>query len=320
MQHQDLENKIDRSFEDPRLEHEVKLDLIRSLDNLTAINTSADELSHVYDNLMYYIDTAQRTDRRHRRIKLFSMIASRAAIFVLGIISALVIWRLWASPVDQESPLTVIAPSNAVSQAILPDGSKIFLNANSKLTYVKNSASHEREAVLEGEAWFEVTKNSEMPFTVKTSAYKIRVHGTAFNVRSFDPKHPSVTTLQHGSIEILPLDDRKNSVRPLFLTPGQEYIFDPATDQVHISKVDGDLASLWKENEIKFENKNFRDLLKILEGRYQVQFDVKDPELFDYHYDGTIRNETLTAVLDILRLTLPFQYRVKANGIIEIKK
>lgn len=320
MHPKDLENKIEHSFFDPRLEYEVKQDLFHSLDSLADTDHSFDGMSHIYDTVMARITVATRADRRTKRIRLLRTIASRAAVFILGLISAALLWYLWLKPVDQTSQLTVIAAPNAVTETILPDGTRIFLNAKSKISYLLNRLHNEREVTLEGEAWFDVAKNQDIPFTVKTSVYKVRVHGTAFNIRSFDDKSPTVTTLQHGSIEILPLDDSPHAIRPVLLIPGQQYYFDPLTKEVHISKVNSQLASIWKESEIRFENKKFKDLLKILEGRYHVRFEVKDPTLFDYHYDGTIRNESLTSVLDILRLTLPFHYHITDDGTVIIKK
>ncbi|WP_164110728.1 MULTISPECIES: FecR family protein [Sphingobacterium] len=320
MHNEEFQKKIDRSFFEPQLESEAKKELYDLLDSGAENYESDHDLNHVYRRVQVRIEQEVLKNKRIARTKLFRAITSRAAIFVLGLLSSMLIWYNYPNSAEQETPITIIAPTNAITQAILPDGSKIMLNANSKISYHKDNRDHQRIVSLEGEAWFDVIKDAKTPFIVSTNSYKVLVHGTAFNVRSFPDNSPVVTTLEHGSIEILPLVENNKSPKAVILKPGQQYYFDPKNNESHLSKVDSRFASLWKESEIKFENKNFKDLLKILEGRYHVHFIVKDPELFDYHYDGTIRNETLASVLDILRLTLPFQYRMGENNTVEIKK
>lgn len=320
MHNEEFQNKIDRSFFEPQLESETKKELYNLLDSGTESYESDHDLNHVYLRVQEKIGQEVLRNKRIARTKLFRAVTSRAAIFVLGLLSSMLIWYIYPNSAEQESPITIIAPTNAITQTILPDGSKIMLNANSKISYHKDKRAHQRIVSLEGEAWFDVTKDLKNPFIVSTSSYKVLVHGTIFNIRSFQDNSPVVTTLEHGSIEILPLKGKNKEIIAVKLIPGQQYYFNPKNNESLVSKVDTRFASLWKEDEIKFENKNFKDLLKILEGRYNVRFIVKDSELFDYHYDGIIRNETLASVLDILKLTLPFQYRMRENNIVEIKK
>lgn len=315
MHSEDSQDKITRSFFEPELEFEVKRDLYQTLDHQSETAGTDLKLDPLYDRICEKIAAEAKQKKKQKNIRLIRYISTRAAIFLFGIFFYALILHPYFGP-EKENEFTLIAPKNAIAEAILPDGSKIFLNANSKLRY---RGDNQREVFLLGEAWFDVKKDAHRAFVVNTPGYKVLVHGTRFNVRAFLDNQQLVTTLQHGSVEILPLNGKQN-LRPVKLNPGQQFIFDPATDKGYVSEVRAGFASLWKESEIRFENKSFRELLSMLEGRYNVRFVVKDQELFNYHYDGTIRDENLYTVLDILKQTLPFQYNVKDNGIIQIEK
>ncbi len=318
MQREDSQDKISRSFYEPELEFEVKKDLYQFLELQPGPQEGDPDFGPLYDRICHKIAEEAKQKRRKKAIKLIRYVLTRAAIFLLGILSYALIVHPYFYP-KTATELTLIAPEHAVSQAILPDGSKVFLNANSSVRYLKDENTELREVFLTGEAWFDIEKDQDHPFVVNTSGYKIRVHGTRFNVSAFPDHQEITTTLQHGSIEILPRNEKQN-LTPVMLKPGQQFVFYPATGKGIVSTVQPGFASLWKEKEIRFENKRFKDLLQMLEGKYNVRFIVKDQELFNYHFDGTIRDENLTTVLDILNQTLPFHYHVLADGSIQIER
>ncbi|WP_316820852.1 FecR family protein [Pedobacter gandavensis] len=318
MHREDPQDKISRSFIEPELEFEVKRDLYQFLELQTESQEADPDFDPLYDKICHKIAEEAKQKQRKKVIKLMRYVLTRAAIFLLGILSYALVVHPYFYP-KAVTELTLIAPEHAVTEAILPDGSKVFLNAKSSVRYHQDEKTELREVFLTGEAWFDVKKDKEHPFVVKTSGYSIKVHGTRFNVRAFPGDQELITTLQHGSVEILPRDEQQKLV-PVMLKPGQQFVFYPATGKGIVTRVQAGIASLWKEKEIRFENKNFKDLLDMLEGRYNVRFVVKDQELFNYHYDGTIRDENLSTVLDILNQTLPFHYQRLADGSIQIEK
>ncbi|MEQ7802014.1 FecR domain-containing protein [Pedobacter sp. ASV1-7] len=318
MHREDPQDKISRSFYEPELEFEVKKDLYQFLERQPESHEGDPDFDPLYDRLCHKIAEEVKQKQRKKVIKLIRYVLTRAAIFLLGILSYALVLHPYFYP-KAATELTLIAPGNALSEAILPDGTKVFLNAKSSIRYYQDEKTKLREVFLTGEAWFDVHKDKVHPFVVNTSGYKIRVHGTRFNVRAFPGDQEITTTLQHGSVEILPRDE-KQELSSVILKPGQKFVFSPVTGKGVVSTVQAGFASLWKEKEIRFENKSFKDLLEMLEGRYNVRFVVMNKELFNYHYDGTIRDENLTTVLDILNQTLPFSYHMQADGSIQIKK
>lgn len=318
MHTEDHQKKIVRSFYQPELEFEVKGDLYRVLDSETAFEQEGVNLDPLYDRICNTIADNERGIKRKRILRWAKYVVSSAAVFVFGILFYIFFIQSYFDH-NEKATFTFIAPAESKAESILPDGTRIFLNSNSRLRYQLNTNDGRREVFLNGEAWFDVRKNSKVPFVVHTSGYRVLVHGTKFNVCAYRNKQEVVTTLQEGVIEILPVKGQKN-ISSVKLKPGQQFTFHKTTGFVDLRNVESGFSSLWKETEVRFENKNFKDLLKMLEGRYSVHFEVDDPDLFNYHYDGTIREEALDKVLDILKETLPFKYTVKDNGNIQIEK
>jgi len=177
--------------------------------------------------------------------------------------------------------------------------------------------SGERELYLNGEAWFQVERAADKPFIVHTDCYDVVVKGTEFNVRAYDEDPGVITTLEKGSVEIKSgaLKMEKESR----LNPGEQLIYDKSDKSFEIKKVETKWYTSWKENKLIFINMNFRELVTLLERKYGVDIEVTDQRLMKYHYDGTIKNESVIEVLDILKLTLPIDYKINGQ-VVEIKR
>src|SRR5690606_31473188 len=152
-------------------------------------------------------------------------------------------------------------------------------------------------------------------FIVETPHYNILVKGTKFNVKAYSTDDDIVTTLEEGRIEIHPGNDQKNDVQ--VLEPGQQLIFNKETDNfITKSAVNTKIYSAWKENRLIFINMNLKELIKLLERKYGVNIIVRDKDILDYHYDGTIKNETIIEVLNLLKETLPITYIIEGQNLI----
>ncbi|MCO4293542.1 DUF4974 domain-containing protein [Solitalea sp. MAHUQ-68] len=310
--------KIIQSFYNPEMEFEIKNDLYKQLEQTESSTEEQIVTAPLFEKICETIAENEKQQKRKKMIRLMTFVGSRAAIFILGMLISVVALQPYFSKKTNESEIRIIADNKSISQTILPDGSTVFLNANSELTYKLNS-SDKREVFLKGEGWFKVTKMPEKPFIVHAGQYKVAVHGTVFNVKAYPQNKEVITTLQEGSIEILPESDI-SAIKPTLMIPGQQFTFNKEKKQSSLTTVQADLASVWKEAEVRFENKNFRDLLKILESKYNVQFEVNDPSLFKYHYDGSIRNENIIQVLNLIKETLPIKYQLVSGNVIMIEK
>lgn len=267
--------------------------------------------------------------------------AAASIIFIIAI-GFLMERKSGINPSTQKNLQQVYVKPGSKSKIILPDGTVVRLNGSSTLSYHKDFNKSVREVNLEGEAFFDVTKDAAHPFIVHTSGIDIKVLGTLFNVKSYDLDHTIETTLLRGSIEIYDKDDP--SAPKVILKPNEKLVFkkDKAGElpiQKHETKnlksvnIDPDISistlsankpdSLkeeisWLYNRLVINGDDFDKLAKKLERWYGVKIDILSPDLVKYHFNGIFENETIDQALSALQLTVKFKYEIK-NDIIEIK-
>jgi transmembrane sensor len=189
---------------------------------------------------------------------------------------------------------TIATPRGGQYQVILPDGTKVWLNAASSLKFPTAFAGNQRSVELTGEAYFEVTKNTAKPFMVKVDHMQVKVLGTHFNIMAYSDEAAIKTTLLEGAIQL------NNGSKRNFLKPGQQGIV--KDDNVQIIDADTDQAIAWKNGFFEFRRASIRDIMKQLSRWYdtEVTYEGKIP---DDEFVGKIeRNVKLSQVLHILEL------------------
>jgi len=229
------------------------------------------------------------------------------------------------------------------TQIQLPDGSTVWLNASSNLTYDKNFGKNLREINLTGEAFFDVMKDSSRPFIIHTKVIDIKVLGTAFNVRSYPNDANTETSLIRGKVEVT-VKNRSNE--KVYLEPNEKLVVannvvadkpvnkmtpknesdsyriqeKPLYSIQHLTYYPVDSAIIetsWVDNRLLFQsNETFREVALKMERWYGVQISFNDEKVAGYHPFGSFRNETITQALDALRLGLKFNYKIEGNKII----
>jgi len=277
-------------------------------------------------------DTPSRFQKR-------KMIGFLSAGFILLFLGYYFLNLRNTSPVTAQKPVwEVITRNGSKSNIQLPDGSSVWLNAGSRLTYDSLYGTTLREVTLSGEAYFDVVKNPKKPFIIHTGKINIRVLGTIFNVRSYPEDKTIETSLIKGSIEVsFPAQPSKK----IILKPNQKLIIDktvsnagaganlPLTDPdpfmsiQHLNRIGSDSSITetgWMENRLYFNDMSFHELLKIMERKYGVSFQIADAALDTIHFTGSFQNETVSQALDALRLTAKqsttdFNYEIKGNQV-----
>lgn len=236
-----------------------------------------------------------------------------AAILVTG----LLIGGLVVSNALKQEPLyvTSIAPKGSVSQMILADSTLVYLNAGSELLYSPKSKDKKREVFLKGEAWFDVTKQKNRPFVVHTDFYDVNVTGTRFNVKAYDTENEITTTLEEGQVRITS-SNNYNLAQTIILKPGEQVALNRESNKIVVKQVDTKLFTSWKDNKLTFLNMDFKELIVLLERKYGVDIKVNNPDVLNYHYSGTIKNESILEILEIIKHTLPIQYKIEGQQII----
>lgn len=192
-------------------------------------------------------------------------------------------------------------PAGQRAQIVLPDGSKVWLNAGSHLNY-PSVFEGERRVRLSGEAFFEV-KKGKVPFIVSTGKIDVKVLGTKFNVFNY-PKEPLSISLLQGSVCAYSPNDMKENI---VLKPNQMLIEKKGHYQVNEITDD---PILWKDGLYAFNNKKMTDIIKKLELYYDVEIVVKDRKLLDYEYTGKFRQrDGVKEVLRLIQKIYPFKIK-----------
>jgi ferric-dicitrate binding protein FerR (iron transport regulator) len=210
---------------------------------------------------------------------------------------------------------TSVTPKGSVSEMLLPDGTHIFLNSGSKIKYSVDGVNNMREIFLTGEAWFQVAKMKEKPFLVHTSMYDIWVTGTSFNVKAYPDEKDVTTTLEEGHIAVKSSENLKLDGE-ILLKPGEQLVYNTELKDIQVHEVNTKWYTSWKDNKLVFVNMSLKDLTVLLERKYGVEIEIGDQSILEYHYDGTIKDETIFEVLEILKRTLPIQCRIVNQKII----
>ena len=244
-----------------------------------------------------------------------------------------------ASPIRPFNEITINPGSRTKVQ--LPDGSQVWVNSGSHLTYEGNFKGNTREVQLDGEAYFDVAKDASRPFIVHTSGIDIKVLGTAFNVKAYKTEATIEATLIHGSIEVI--NKSQPGSAKIMLKPHEKLVYNkyvikdikdykadikPVADSFSIiikplgkNIADNDIVeTAWVYNKLIFEDERFADLALKMERWYNVKISIENEKLKDYRISGTFVNETAEEAVKALQLLVPFSYSIKNNEVKIIKK
>ena len=171
---------------------------------------------------------------------------------------------------------TLVIPYGSSSDITLADGTKVWLNAGSRLIYPSRFVDKSREVFLTGEAFFEVKENEKQPFVVKTVDVNIEVLGTRFNVLAYPEDYSIQTVLAEGKVTI-----KENNAglfkKAVHLEPGQMAYFNKKSKETSVNKVDVEPYILWTEGLFSFSNTEFNRIIKKLERYYDINFKYDDP-------------------------------------------
>jgi hypothetical protein len=185
---------------------------------------------------------------------------------------------LQTSEDDSNTMNQLVIPYGNQSRVVLSDNTVVWLNAGSRLVYPTRFTNKTREVILIGEAFFEVSKNPQQPFIVKTSDLDIRVLGTKFNVSAYAEDQVVQTVLNEGSIS-LRLSEAKFWKKDIVISPNQMAIFDKTNNDTKISSVSAGAYSLWTKGLMNFEEADFSRVIKQLERFYNITVTFSDHQI-----------------------------------------
>lgn len=240
--------------------------------------------------------------------KLFMRMASSAAI-ISAVAMSLFYWnenRL----LTKYNDMTVEVGQGQKSDISLPDGTKVHLNADSKLCYGSHFNGKQRQVELIGEAYFDVAKDAQSPFIVKAGDIQVQALGTSFNVKAYPEDETITTYLAEGSVVVTSLTQSIN------LNPGEIAVYSQKETQITMKKEEDDrMFTAWMSNEMVFNDEPILNIVKQLERNYNVKFELKSDKLNDITFTGTLKNASLQSTLYALQFTSSISYKKKEDVI-----
>lgn len=201
---------------------------------------------------------------------------------------------------------TVETPLGMRSSLTLPDSTKVWLNAGSKISYPVLFSNDRRSVTLSGEAYFEVKKDKEWPFVVNTKHMSILVTGTSFNCNAYPENEQVQTVLVEGAVILA----NQSATELASMNPGELATFDNDNQSITKTKTDLQKYIAWKNGKLMFRDDKMNKVVEKLERWYNVEFEIADKEIADYVYTATFIDESLDQVLKMLTLSAPIRYTV----------
>ncbi len=259
-----------------------------------------------------------------------------AAVLLTCVVACFVGYGLLRKGNAEKSNITIIAEKGIKKEVTLPDGTHIWLNADSKLSYAANFGKDVDRAVkLEGEAYFDVAKDKKRPFTITTDKITVKVLGTSFNVRAYPNDSEAEATLISGEIE-LTVNDRPHE--KILMKPSEKVqVVDCIKSADKDSGKHGQERTLtlkisnlkpvsienkeyiaetgWIENKLIFRNETLGKIVPQLERWYGIEIKVLNSEILENRYTLTITNEDINQLLTAMKLAKPFNYEQQNRNI-----
>ncbi|NMB71083.1 MAG: DUF4974 domain-containing protein [Bacteroidales bacterium] len=266
----------------------------------------------------------------------FTKLAAAVVIFAILFSGGFFLIKNWTGNTFTEGIYNeLVVPDGQQAHLLLSDGSKVWLNAGTRLRFPAHFHNVKREVWLEGEAFFKVAKNPKRIFYVHTTDITIKVVGTSFNVKAYPDEDMIETTLLSGIVKIETNDSKNKAGKDILLQPNHKAIYyknkktekitekaiiatpsQDRTDKFVSLPVNAENDVSWKEGKLIFDNETLQVIAKKLERRYGVTITIADEELKQYRYTGVLKKISIEQAIKALQLTAHFQYKITDNEII----
>ena len=249
----------------------------------------------------------QSTSRRGFSLSaLWRYAAVVAIIIAVGCISY---WQGEVNVKDTFADISVEAPLGSKTKLYLPDGTLVWLNAGSRMTYSQGFGVDNRKVELEGEGYFEVKRNEKIPFFVKTKDLQLQVLGTKFNFRDYPEDHEVVVSLLEGKVG---LNNLLREEKEAVLSPDERAVLNKANGLLTVESVTASNASQWTDGYLFFDEELLPDIAKELERSYNVKIHIANDSLKTFRFYGNFvrREQNIQEVLEALASTEKMQYKI----------
>lgn len=251
---------------------------------------------------------------RERSVPLYRQWLKYAAVIALLIMTAGITY--WTTdnfkPARHVEMAQIFVPYGESEQVVLPDGSKVWVDAGTLLVYPKDfTDTDSRTVYLTGQASFSVRKNPKQPFIVKTTYLDVQALGTVFTVEAYPSDSCSMATLEEGSVLVSVRDE---NIQPTILKPDQQLVYSHSEHTVMVHSIDASLYSMERNGYLIFENTSFNRLMASLERKFNVTIHYNSQKFAEEYYNVKFSpDEKLEDVLNILQQLVGIHYKIKGN-------
>lgn len=199
------------------------------------------------------------------------------------------------------------------SEFVLPDGTKVYLNSNTTLSYPVVFSGTERNVKLQGEAYFEVAENKKIPFVVNTGKMQIEVTGTEFKASNYLSEKMTEIVLVKGSVNLCQCDaqGKRTVIQPML--PGDKAVLDNTGNKLYLQKVETAKYIAWKDGILMFRDDSMEEVVRRLNRWFSVDITLSGKSLENYVYTATFNDESLVQILDLLKMSAPIDYKIVAR-------
>ncbi len=212
-------------------------------------------------------------------------------------------------PVNQEVYNEVFAAYGTRSTLKLSDGSSVWLNSGSSLSYPEKFTKNSRIVKLKGEAYFEVHSDVTRPFIVQTQSVSVTATGTKFNVQAFSGSHHTQVTLVSGKVSVKKGSGDRSGSLIADLKPNQHLIYDSISGSKDLRNEDVYKYIAWKDGKLIFRNEPLSEIVAKISQLYNVDIELRGKSMDDFLYRATFQDESLSEILKLLKLSAPIDYR-----------
>jgi len=239
-----------------------------------------------------------------------------AAVVMLPILVVLGMFFYMSNKnVYNKFPYIIAVEKGQKASAILPDGTKVWLNSQSELTCATDFNVKQREVELQGEAYFEVAHDKSKPFRVKCGDLSVEALGTVFVVRNYKEDRVISSVLINGRIRVATLGGE------VILMPNEKIEYDKRTHEKRVEHITSasDFAD-WRHNEFRFENQSFKEIAKDIERTYNIKLIFGSKDIENMRFTGTVSNSSLESLLNVFALTSSLTFKIEKGEVILRKK
>ena len=253
----------------------------------------------------------RKIDGAIRRRLWLKIVSAAASIAVLLGITGYFSFQQGYKELNSQ-PIELANPLGMKSTVTLPDGSKVILNAGTKLCYPTAFVSKNRVVTVSGEAFFEVVSDPARPFIVKAEDVNVQVFGTKFNVKAYEEENSIEVTLTEGKVGVR----LENQMNVLQLTPGQQISYDKVNKRVSKRDVNLNYYTSWREGKYYFNSMTFENIARQLERSFNVDIHIASDELKNIIITGDfIRGENLEQIMRVMTADKRMKYMIDGDQV-----